>query len=54
MKNYTLNQLMQFEAANPSMLSGPGNQRIYIDKCYVTPSLDPNSPLQYKVIDNYG
>lgn len=54
MTSYTLNQLMQFEAANPSMISGPGNQRIYIDECFVTASLDPNSPLQYKVIDNYG
>ncbi|XP_075894544.1 zona pellucida sperm-binding protein 3-like [Nelusetta ayraudi] len=54
MTSYTLNQLMQFEAANPSMSSGPGNQRLYIDECYVTPSSDPNSPLQYKVIDNYG
>lgn len=54
MTTFTMGQLMQFEAANPSMLPGPGNQRLYIDKCVMTASQGLNSTLNYTVIDNYG
>lgn len=53
MTSYTLGQPMQFEATSV-MISGPGNQRIYIDQCFMTASLDPNATPKYPIIDNHG
>lgn len=54
MKSYTLGDLMHFEAENPTMSSGPGSQRLYIDECFMTASSDPDSMPKYTIIENYG
>lgn len=53
MTSYTLGQPMQFEATS-AMIPGPGNQRIYIDQCFMTATLDPNATPKHTIIDNHG
>ncbi|XP_038570675.1 zona pellucida sperm-binding protein 3-like [Micropterus salmoides] len=53
-KTFTLGEPMYFEATQPDRTAQLGGQRIYIDKCFVTASRDPNSNPRYTVIDNQG
>ncbi|XP_044047435.1 zona pellucida sperm-binding protein 3 [Siniperca chuatsi] len=53
-KTYTLGQPMYFEAKRCGHLSGSGDQRLYIHKCFMTASKNPNSYPKYTVIDNHG
>lgn len=50
----TLGQMMRFEAKASEGAGVPGNDRIYIMKCYMTSSKDPNSEPKYTVIDKGG
>ncbi|XP_049428414.1 zona pellucida sperm-binding protein 3 isoform X1 [Epinephelus fuscoguttatus] len=52
-KTYTLGQPMYFEARQPSSTMS-GDQRLYINKCFMTASTDPNSSPKHALIDNYG
>ncbi|XP_018520151.1 zona pellucida sperm-binding protein 3 isoform X2 [Lates calcarifer] len=53
-KTYTLGQPMYFEAKRSDKTSKSGDQRMYINKCFMTASENPNSNLKYTVIDKYG
>ncbi|XP_040001668.1 zona pellucida sperm-binding protein 3 [Xiphias gladius] len=53
-KTYTLGQPMYFEAKQPDSTASSGDQRIYINKCFMTAYQDPNSNPKYTVIDNQG
>ncbi|XP_044202142.1 zona pellucida sperm-binding protein 3 [Thunnus albacares] len=53
-KTYTLGQLMYFEAKRPDNTASSGDQRMYINKCFMTASQDPNSSPKYAIIDNQG
>ncbi|XP_051802339.1 zona pellucida sperm-binding protein 3 [Acanthochromis polyacanthus] len=45
---------MFFQASAAVSTPGSGKERLYINKCFVTASQDPNSKIKYTVIDNYG
>nr|XP_023653734.1 uncharacterized protein LOC111836574 isoform X1 [Paramormyrops kingsleyae] len=53
MKNdvYLLGQPMNFEVKVPQKTR---NERVYVNKCYVTKSANPTSTPRFAVIDNYG
>ncbi|KAM6940408.1 zona pellucida sperm-binding protein 3 [Xenentodon cancila] len=51
---YMLGHPMYFEASRPDETTGSADERIYINKCFVTASRDPNSQPKYTVIDNQG
>uniref|UniRef100_A0A8C4IEI3 Zona pellucida glycoprotein 3c n=1 Tax=Dicentrarchus labrax TaxID=13489 RepID=A0A8C4IEI3_DICLA len=53
-KTYTLGQPMYFEVKQAKSTAGFGAQRVYINKCFMTASQDPNSNPKYTVIDNQG
>uniref|UniRef100_A0A3P8TQN9 ZP domain-containing protein n=1 Tax=Amphiprion percula TaxID=161767 RepID=A0A3P8TQN9_AMPPE len=53
-KSYILGQLMFFQASGAVSTPSSGKERLYINKCFVTTSQDPNSHVKYTVIDNYG
>lgn len=53
-KTYTLGQPMYFEAKQPEATTKAGDQRIYVNKCFMTASQDYNSNPKYTVIDNQG
>ncbi|XP_035515495.1 zona pellucida sperm-binding protein 3 [Morone saxatilis] len=53
-KTYTLGQPMYFEAKQAESTAGSGAKRIYINKCFMTASQNPNSNPKYTVIDNQG
>lgn len=50
----TLGQPMYFEAKQPDGTTKSEDQRIYINKCFITASRDPSSNPRYTVIDNKG
>ncbi|XP_028313920.1 zona pellucida sperm-binding protein 3 [Gouania willdenowi] len=52
-RSYTLGQLMFFQASGPDV-SHSGDKRLYINKCYMTASQNPNSSPRYTIIDNQG
>uniref|UniRef100_A0A3Q1GJN0 Zona pellucida glycoprotein 3c n=1 Tax=Acanthochromis polyacanthus TaxID=80966 RepID=A0A3Q1GJN0_9TELE len=52
--SYILGQPMFFQASAAVSTPGSGKERLYINKCFVTASQDPNSKIKYTVIDNYG
>ncbi|AWP06159.1 putative zona pellucida sperm-binding protein 3-like isoform 6 [Scophthalmus maximus] len=53
-KTYTLGQPMYFEAKMANATAKSGDQRMYINKCFMTASQNPNSNPKYTVIDNQG
>lgn len=53
-RTYTLGQPMYFEAKHPDGTAKPGEQRIYINKCFMTASQNPSSNPKYTVIENKG
>ncbi|KAM9363609.1 zona pellucida sperm-binding protein 3 [Symphorus nematophorus] len=53
-KTYILGQRMYFEAKGPDSIARSGSQRLYINRCFMTPSQSSNSSPKYTVIDNYG
>ncbi|KAM9770559.1 zona pellucida sperm-binding protein 3 isoform 2-T2 [Menidia menidia] len=53
-KTYNLGQPICFEASVPEQTVDADDRRIYIKKCFVTSSQDPNSHPKYSVIDNQG
>ncbi|XP_068607060.1 zona pellucida sperm-binding protein 3 [Brachionichthys hirsutus] len=53
-QSYTLGQAMYFEAKQPNGTTTSGDQRLYIDKCFMTASLNPGSAPKYTVIDKRG
>ncbi|XP_059207763.1 zona pellucida sperm-binding protein 3 [Centropristis striata] len=53
-KTYTLGQPMYFEAKRSDTSTAAADQRIYINKCYMTATQDPNSSTKHVVIDNRG
>ncbi|XP_071359531.1 zona pellucida sperm-binding protein 3 [Trachinotus anak] len=53
-KTYTLGQPMYFEAKQPENTARSGDQRLYINKCFMTAYQDPYSTPKYTVIDNQG
>ncbi|XP_054865820.1 zona pellucida sperm-binding protein 3 isoform X2 [Amphiprion ocellaris] len=53
-QSYILGQLMFFQASGAVGTPSSGKERLYINKCFVTTSQDPNSHVKYTVIDNYG
>uniref|UniRef100_A0A3B4VF46 Zona pellucida glycoprotein 3c n=1 Tax=Seriola dumerili TaxID=41447 RepID=A0A3B4VF46_SERDU len=53
-KTYTLGQPMYFEAKQPDNTAPSGDQRLYINKCFMTANQDPNSSPKYTAIDNQG
>ncbi|XP_070781317.1 zona pellucida sperm-binding protein 3 [Enoplosus armatus] len=53
-KTYTLGQPMYFEAKRPDSTARSGDQRMYVNKCFMTASQDANSNPKYTVIDNQG
>ncbi|KPP60220.1 zona pellucida sperm-binding protein 3-like [Scleropages formosus] len=48
---YILGGPMHFEVKIPSK---SGNERVYVNKCYITASRQPNAAMQYTVINNFG
>ncbi|KAG7315818.1 hypothetical protein KOW79_020684 [Hemibagrus wyckioides] len=50
-QSHTIGQPVYFEAKAPDSLTG---KRIYLNKCYITASPDPDATPKYTVIDNYG
>ncbi|XP_026861371.2 zona pellucida sperm-binding protein 3 [Electrophorus electricus] len=50
-QSYVIGQPMFFEARAPRHEEG---KRLYLDKCFITTSSDPESTPQYVVLDNYG
>ncbi|XP_071764874.2 zona pellucida sperm-binding protein 3 [Centroberyx gerrardi] len=55
-KTYTMGQPMQFVAklSDNTATQKSGNQKLYVNKCFMTASQDPNSSPKYTVIDNQG
>ncbi|XP_056136430.1 zona pellucida sperm-binding protein 3 [Lampris incognitus] len=54
-KMYTLGQPMYFEAKlSYTAAQTSGDPRVYVNKCFVTATSDPNSAQKYAVIDNQG
>ncbi|XP_040893065.1 zona pellucida sperm-binding protein 3 [Toxotes jaculatrix] len=53
-KTYTLGQPMYFEAKQSDKTAKSEDQRMYINKCFMTANQDPNSSPKYTVIDNQG
>ncbi|KAG7223844.1 hypothetical protein INR49_026527, partial [Caranx melampygus] len=53
-KSYILGQPMCFDAKLLDKAAGSENQRIYINKCFMTAYQDPNSSPKYSVLDNQG
>lgn len=53
-KTYGLGQSMHFEASVLYKTESSGNKRLYINKCFMTPSSDPDSNLKYTIVDNQG
>ncbi|KAF5905448.1 zona pellucida sperm-binding protein 3-like, partial [Clarias magur] len=51
LQSYTFGQPMYFEAKAPFSHDG---KRLYLSKCYVTASSDPDGSLKYTVLDNNG
>ncbi|XP_055079356.1 zona pellucida sperm-binding protein 3 [Periophthalmus magnuspinnatus] len=51
---YVLGDPMIFEARLPSDTITSADERMYISKCFITPSQFPNSSPKYTIIDNYG
>ncbi|KAI5090045.1 hypothetical protein C0J45_20180, partial [Silurus meridionalis] len=50
-QSFKIGQPMYFEARAPH---GHAGKRLYISKCYITASQNPDDALKYTVIDNYG
>ncbi|KAK3530466.1 hypothetical protein QTP86_024374 [Hemibagrus guttatus] len=50
-QSHTVGQPVYFEAKAPDSLTG---KRLYLNKCYITASPDPDATPKYTVIDNYG
>ncbi|XP_053472144.1 zona pellucida sperm-binding protein 3-like [Ictalurus furcatus] len=48
---YTIGQPMYFEAMAPH---GHAGTRLYLSKCYITASQNPDTTPKYTVLDNYG
>ncbi|XP_041640666.1 zona pellucida sperm-binding protein 3 [Cheilinus undulatus] len=53
-KTYTLGQPMYFETKKSSGAAKSGDQRMYVNKCFMTASKNPDSNTKYTVIDNQG
>ncbi|XP_030582276.1 zona pellucida sperm-binding protein 3 [Archocentrus centrarchus] len=53
-KTYALGQPMYFEASVLYNTASSRNKRLYINKCFMTPSSDPDSNPKYTVVDNQG
>lgn len=53
-KTFTMGDPVFFEAKQPEDTGIFGDQRIYINKCFMTASSNPNSNPKYAVIDNQG
>ncbi|XP_062244804.1 zona pellucida sperm-binding protein 3 [Platichthys flesus] len=53
-KTYTLGQPMFFEAKTADATTQSGNQRMYINECFMTADQSPNSTPKYTVIKNQG
>lgn len=53
-KTYAMGDFMYFEAKQRHNRGSSANQRIYIDKCFVTASPRPDSSPTYALIDNHG
>ncbi|KAG8015138.1 Zona pellucida sperm-binding protein 3 [Nibea albiflora] len=53
-KTFTLGQPMYFAAKKPDSTASSGDQRLYVNKCFMTASQDSNSSPKYTVIDNQG
>lgn len=53
-KIYTLGQSMYFEASVLYTTASSRNKRLYINKCFMTPSSNPDSNPKYTVVDNNG
>ncbi|XP_005925069.1 zona pellucida sperm-binding protein 3 [Haplochromis burtoni] len=53
-KIYTLGQSMYFEASVLYHTASSRNKRLYINKCFMTPSSNPDSNPKYTVVDNNG
>ncbi|XP_034156272.2 zona pellucida sperm-binding protein 3 [Pangasianodon hypophthalmus] len=50
-QSYTIGQPMYFEAKAPQSYD---RSRLYLSKCYVTATQNPDATLKYTVIDNFG
>ncbi|XP_061572777.1 zona pellucida sperm-binding protein 3 [Cololabis saira] len=53
-ETYILGHPMYFEASGPDKTTDSADEKIYINKCFVTASRDPTSQPKYTVIDNHG
>ncbi|XP_058495580.1 zona pellucida sperm-binding protein 3 [Solea solea] len=53
-KTYTLGQLMYFMVKTPDPTAKSGNTRIYVNKCFMTPTQNPSSSTRHIVISNQG
>ncbi|XP_053275483.1 zona pellucida sperm-binding protein 3 [Pleuronectes platessa] len=53
-KTYILGQLMFFEAKTAEATTKSGDQRMYINECFMTADQSPNSQPKYTVIANRG
>ncbi|XP_029949284.1 zona pellucida sperm-binding protein 3 [Salarias fasciatus] len=53
-RTFVLGQPMFFQAGGPSSMTSAGQKRVYIQKCHITISQNPNASPSYTVIDNQG
>lgn len=53
-QTYAMGAPIYFEAKQSEKTGDSGDQRIYINKCFMTASPNPNSSPKYAVIDNQG
>ncbi|KAK7930286.1 hypothetical protein WMY93_006681 [Mugilogobius chulae] len=53
-KPYDMGGIIVFVAKLPDGTPTSADDRLYINKCFVTPSIIPSSTPKYTVIDNYG
>lgn len=49
--SFAIGKPMNFEAKVPSVKAG---ERTYVNKCYITPTNSPESPVKYVVVENNG
>lgn len=54
MPNHYMGQPIFFEAKPPADTPPSANERLYINKCFMTSSQSPTSSPKYTVIDNFG